>query len=152
MIMKNLSALFLITSLLIPGCQPANETVQMENWKEEIRQAEQDFAAMADQDGIKEAFLYFAADDAVLLRNDELYEGMEAIRSYLTQSEDTTWTQQLSWEPDFIKVSSSGDLAYTYGSYQYWRTRNGEDTTRASGIFHTVWERQDNGQWKYVWD
>lgn len=150
--MRYLLTIFLIGPLFITACQPTPDSLQMESWEQEIRQTEQDFAAMADQDGITEAFLHFAAKEAVILRNNDLYEGLDAIRDYLVQSEDTTWIQHLSWEPDFIKVSTSGDLGYTYGKYNYWRTRGDEDTTRASGVFHTVWERQKDGKWKFVWD
>jgi len=58
----------------------------------------------------------------------------------------------LVWEPDFVDVSASGDLAYTYGKFIYTLTDSlGKDQVM-EGIFHTVWKRQTDGTWKFVWD
>ena len=58
----------------------------------------------------------------------------------------------LVWEPDFIDVSVAGDLAYTYGKFTYTSITESGDTLTSKGIFHTVWKRQEDGSWKYVWD
>ncbi|MBK7030961.1 MAG: hypothetical protein IPH45_17925 [Bacteroidales bacterium] len=43
-------------------------------------------------------------------------------------------------------------MAYTYGKYT-WKINNGNgDTTVYKGVFHTVWKKQGDGSWKYVWD
>jgi ketosteroid isomerase-like protein len=53
----------------------------------------------------------------------------------------------VKWSPDFIDVSSSGDLGYTYGKY-VWESKDSTGKTTASkGIFHTVWEKQKDGNW-----
>ena len=122
----------------------------MEAWKEEVRQTEAAFASMALEKGIATAFLYYAADDAVLNRNDSLIIGIENIQKRF----DTTPAPagELSWSPDFIEVSESGDLAYTYGQYEYKLLDSAGTEVIHTGIFHTVWQRQADGSWKYVWD
>ncbi|MFC2138829.1 YybH family protein, partial [Bacteroidota bacterium] len=59
---------------------------------------------------------------------------------------------KLEWKPDYIDVSTSGDLGYTFGKFTF----SAKDTTgkliESEGIFHTVWKRQEDGSWKYVWD
>ena len=87
----------------------------------------------------------------MILRGDRLIEGKGSIEEYLTSADSDSIEQQLSWSPDFIGVSDSGDLAYTYGRYTYTRIFKA-DTTSANGYFHTVWKRQTDGSWKYVWD
>jgi ketosteroid isomerase-like protein len=43
-------------------------------------------------------------------------------------------------------------MAYTYGKYT-WRSKDTANQNASfSGIFHTVWKRQADGTWKYVWD
>jgi ketosteroid isomerase-like protein len=43
-------------------------------------------------------------------------------------------------------------MAYTYGKY-LWKIRDEKgDTTEYRGVFHTVWKRDSEGTWKYVWD
>ena len=106
---------------------------------------------MAQKEGIPKAFLMYAADDAVLLRGEKLIIGKESIRaSYksLEKSENTS----LTWSPDFVNVSSSGDLGYTYGRYVYSVTDSLGNTKSSEGVFHSVWKRQPDGNWRFVWD
>ena len=117
---------------------------------EEIRAAETAFAQEVKESGMTTAFLQFAADDAVLNRNDILYKGKEEIRAYLESS--TLENVQLTWTPEHIDVSESGDMAYTYGPYEFSAMDKEGKMIEATGIFHTVWKRQADGTWKYVWD
>ena len=57
-----------------------------------------------------------------------------------------------SWKPDFVDVSSSGDLGYTYGQYTFIRLDSIGNETASQGIFHTVWKRQSDGNWRFVYD
>lgn len=120
----------------------------VETWKQEILDTELGFSDMAQKEGMNTAFLAFVADDAVLLRNDKLIKGKHNIQSYMKNSA----SKGLSWKPDFVDVSSSGDLGYTYGEYTYtFQDSLGTDVT-SKGIFHTIWKRQPDGSWKFAWD
>ena len=134
--------------LLIPiSCNQLSKNNQIELWEQEIMETEKNFAQMVQEQGIYRAFTHYAADDAVIMRNNKLYIGKEKIdRMYAGQN-----STDLSWVPDFVDVSASGDLAYTYGHYIY--TFSDSTGTRENrGVFHTVWKRQDNGEWRFVWD
>lgn len=147
--MKRSIFTILVLLLILPSC--TQEKGNIATWKKEIIDTEQAFAAMAKMDGVPKAFITFAADDAVLLRNNVLIRGKEAIKiSYDKRfsSENTS----LTWAPDFVDVSSSGDLGYTYGKYVYTSTDSLGNSTSSEGIFHTVWKRQSDGTWKFVWD
>ena len=144
--------LFYLLSLciLIAACTE-NKEDQKEIWKSEIIEMEAAFCKMANEVGIKEAFIEYAANDAVLERRDQLVLGKEAIaNSFRTPNPNTK--VELIWAPDFVDVSSSGDLAYTYGPFTYSVTDSTGKKTSNEGIFHTVWKRQADGKWKYVWD
>jgi len=118
--------------------------------KLEILAVEKEFNEMASSEGIAEAFLFFADSNAVLNRNNVLIKGKEEIKKYLEGLH--MQNIKLDWTPDFVDVAASGDLAYTYGKYKLSRrTENGE-VVSDTGIFHTVWRKQANGSWKYVWD
>jgi ketosteroid isomerase-like protein len=123
-----------------------------DKWKSEVEKAESDFQAMAADKGIHDAFVAFAANDAVILRGDSLFSGREAIDKYYQRRESANLEATVTWKPDFIDVSSSGDLAYTYGRFVYNTTDSLGNEHAFKGIFHTVWKRQANGSWKYVWD
>jgi len=116
----------------------------------EIRETEEAFAMMATELGIKEAFVAFAADSAVLDRNNVLIVGIDSIKAHF--SSPTPQGTTLEWTPDFVDASKSGDLGYTYGKYVYTRMNGMGKPQKVTGIFHTIWKRQDDGSWKYVWD
>lgn len=145
--MKILSLALAIYLLLGSACQHQNNT---EQWKQEILQTEAAFAKMASEKGMKEAFLQFAANDAVLNRNNNIIRGKKAIKNYFDQQ--TLTRIELAWNPDFIDVSASGDLAYTYGRYIFSAMDSDGISVESEGIFHTVWKRQPDGNWKFVWD
>jgi len=58
----------------------------------------------------------------------------------------------LLWTPLGGGVSASGDLGYTYGTYEF-RSRD-EDGKLGStyGKYATIWRKQSDGSWKVVLD
>lgn len=125
---------------------------QKNKWKNEIIETERAFAEMALKEGITKAFVAFAATEAVLMRNNNLIVGKEAIQAKYSKLFSDTAREELTWQPDFVDVSLSGDLAYTYGKYIYSTIDSLGIQQRSEGIFHTVWKRQSDGKWKFVWD
>ena len=59
---------------------------------------------------------------------------------------------KLEWIPDFVDVSASGDLGYTYGKYTITTIDSIGQTIKRGGIFQTIWKRQPDGRWRFVWD
>ena len=120
----------------------------VEIWKQEILETEQSFAKMVKEEGIHKAFITYAADDAVLMRNNDLVLGKTNI-SLLYENQTS---KGLVWVPDFVDVSLSGDLGYTYGRYTFSHTDPDGNVVDSKGVFHTVWKRQAEGKWLFVWD
>ena len=58
----------------------------------------------------------------------------------------------LDWYPDYIYVSKSGDLGYTYGRYTFSATNTDGKPVKDTGIFHTVWKKEADGKWRFIWD
>lgn len=150
--MKTQAWIMSIFLILFNSCTVEIEKDSLEKWKEEIVETEMHFSAMAGEKGIPEAFISFAAEDAVLMRNNKLVVGKQALASYLDNQPSKVDNEKLSWEPDFVDVSASGDLGYTYGNFTYSYTDSTGATIENKGIFHTVWKRQADGSWKFVWD
>ncbi len=120
-------------------------------WEKEIVKIESDFQAMASEKGIHAAFVAFADTNAVILRGDSLYLGRQAIDDFYNRNHGSEKVS-LTWKPDFVEVSSSGDLAYTYGKFVVSVTDSLGSIRSSKGIFHTIWKRQPDGSWKFVWD
>ena len=144
------NVLVIVLTLVAIGCSQPAEVVDMDAVKAEIVKAEWDFAQMAAEEGIPAAFVAFADDSATLLRQRSTVVGREAIREYY-ESRDFS-NVELEWTPSFVDVSKSGDMAYTYGNYVFTTIDSAGNATQNTGVFHTVWKRQEDGSWKYVWD
>lgn len=145
--MKNI-ALITLLFLSFLTCETKNDNDLIEKWKQEISESEKNFAKMVKNEGIHNAFVAFASEDAVLMRNNTVIKGKNAIDEHYKGVD----TKSLTWTADFIEVSRSGDLGYTYGTYQYIFKDSLGNEQIDTGIFHTVWKRQPDGTWKYVWD
>lgn len=116
----------------------------------QVAQAEADFNDYAAKYGVKEAFLTFAADSAVISRGGKIYKGKAGISQYFDAQ--TYLSVKLIWSPDVVEISSSGDLAYTYGPYLFEAINADSTLINSGGIFHTVWKKQADGSWKFVFD
>ena len=140
-----------IVCLLVFGSCAENTTIDADAVKKEIAAAEKAFATMAGEKGIAEAFAFYADDNAVIKRrNDTLIRGKEGIRKFY--SDDFYKTAAVTWSPDFIDVSDNGDMAYTYGKYLWQSKDSTGKAIELRGVFHTVWKRQQDKSWRYVWD
>ncbi|HYX07965.1 MAG TPA: DUF4440 domain-containing protein [Bacteroidales bacterium] len=150
--MKNKIQFLLPVYLLFFSCSVNISKDPTEIWKNEILEAEQNFAAMAGEKGIRKAFLTYAADSAVLMRNNTLVVGKNNITEYFKNQTAENNTESLTWKPEFVDVAASGDLGYTYGYYTYSYIDSTGARIENTGVFHTVWKKQADGKWRFVWD
>jgi len=137
----------LACAVLITACQ---QQVDKEKVRDEIFQTEKAFEKMAAEKSVSEAFYHFADENAVIKRqNDTLIVGKENIKLFYERGrKDAT----VNWTPDFIDVADDGTLGYTYGKFS-WKIKNDQGAvTEYKGVFHTVWKKQKDNTWKYVWD
>ena len=152
--MKKEPTIFLLLSILLSCSSPKSSDenkINNGNAKQEIEKAEKDFARMAADKGIAEAFYFFADSTATIKRqNDTLIHGKEAIKNFYS----TPFYQKarVQWSPDFVQTSENGDMGYTYGKYVWSSTDSTGKPITFNGVFHTVWKKQPDGSWKYVWD
>ena len=152
--MKQESIIFLLLSILLSCSSPKSSDESKpnkENAKQEIAKAEKDFERMAAETGIAEAFYFFADSNATIKRqNDTLIRGKEAIKNYYSSPFYQKAT--VKWSPDFVDASINGDMGYTYGKYIWSSADSTGKPIIFNGVFHTVWKKQPDGSWKYVWD
>jgi ketosteroid isomerase-like protein len=136
--------------LLFCSCNTNTNNLR-EEAKTGIANAEKDFEKMAAEKGIQEAFWYYADSTAVIKRgNDSIIRGRDGIKNFYSPSYFKT--ASVKWSPDFIEAAQKGDMGYTFGKYK-WQSKDSTGKVKeANGIFHTVWKKQTDGSWKYVWD
>ncbi len=143
----------LTVTLLLLVAQSCNKTTDTENkakWINEIMSVEKAFNDMALEVGLVKAFEFYAAEDGVIRRKNKVIKGKSAIAEWYEK--DVKPDETLTWKPNFVDVSNSGDLAYTYGDYAFSYPDSLGNTKSNTGTFHTVWKRQKDGKWRFVWD
>ena len=145
--------LILLGCLVFPVLLNAqiSNAIDKETIKKQIIAMEKAFESELLSKGAAEAFYKYAADNAVIKReNDTLVIGKDAIKKYYSNpayAKAKAW-----WSPDFIDVSEDGTMAYTYGNYKWDMTDDSGNKQNYTGVFHTVWKKMSDGSWKYVWD
>lgn len=106
--------------------------------------AERAFAARAAEVGIAPSFLEYMTDDAIVLRPDPMLARAVygAIKPGKAPKEGGV---RLNWWPNFAGVARSGDLGFTTGPATI-------NDAPAAIFYFTVWARQKDGAWKWVYD
>ncbi len=146
-----MKSVVILIFILLVSCTPKATTKNNAYFREQIQKVEEDFKNTSQTKGIAEAFYTFADSNAVIKReNDTLIKGRENIKKYYSNPKFDN--ASVTWKPNLIEVSEDGTLAYTYGEY-IWTVVDSLGTKKDfKGIFHTVWKRQKDRTWKYVWD
>ncbi len=99
--------------LFITSCNNHPDKNVKSNAIHEIEKAEHDFAKLANDSGIHVAFTNFADENAVIkAKEDSLIKGVIGISNYYNNAK--LKQVKLTWKPDFVDASNSGELGYTY--------------------------------------
>lgn len=106
---------------------------------------------MAQTQGVPAAFAHYAADDAVFFDVDpQLQRGQEAVNLRFA---DWPTGAELLWKPVQTDVADSGEVGYTWGTYEYRGPPNAEGKRGiGTGHYVTIWKRQADGAWRFVLD
>jgi uncharacterized protein (TIGR02246 family) len=105
----------------------------------------------AGQEKGADGYMAFYAEDAVELPDGApALVGKEAIRKTMEFLNDKN--NRLMWTAKRVDVSASGDLAYTYGVYEFHSKDKEGRPTVEKGKYTTIWKKQNAGQWKVVLD
>lgn len=111
-----------------------------------VVEAEHAFAQRSIDEGMKPAFLAYAAPDGVIVNRRGPVNAIET-----WSKRDPAPTGLLTWWPTYADVSRAGDMGWTTGPYEF-REKASDETAADHGHFFTVWRRQPDGGWKWVLD
>ncbi|HEX8707988.1 MAG TPA: nuclear transport factor 2 family protein [Pyrinomonadaceae bacterium] len=140
--MKKAVALLLV--LLLAAVAGFAQQSDVASERNSLVQAERSFAGTATEKGIRDAFLAYLAEDAILFR-----PGPVPGRKWM--SERPARPGLLTWRPAFADVSRAGDMGYTTGPWEF-REKGPADEPVAYGHFVSVWKKQADGSWKVALD
>jgi len=103
------------------------------------------FSVLSKEKGMNYAFLAYVAEDGVMLSPNRLpVVGKNKIKTLFSGDDSDT---DFTWEPLHADVAKSGELGYTYGTYNII---SGGITER--GTYVSVWKKDPAGNWKFVLD
>ncbi len=98
-----------------------------------------------------QGYLSYYADDAVEVPNGTpLIQGKANIAKtmgFLDQKDN-----HLTWTPVGADISASGDLGYTYGTFEFHsKDKDGKPVVN-HGHYTSIWKKLQDGSWKVVLD
>lgn len=117
---------------------------------DDIMQADRDFSQLAQDGEVRDAFIAYAADDAIMMNGGQNFiHGEGAVHAFLGN-----WPDGISlwWDPIGGMMAQSGDLGFTYGVYISRGQDEEGNEVESHGKYVTIWERQEDGSWKWVLD
>ena len=139
------SIIVLMMILLVSAC---SDKKQADDSKV-LSETDRFYSSLSAEKGMNASFLAMFDSSAVLLRANQMpIEGYEAIKTSLLSESDSSFT--LTWEPRFAKMAASGDLGYTYGTYQI--KDKAKDSIVGVGKYATIWVKKSDGKWKAILD
>jgi ketosteroid isomerase-like protein len=133
------SALWLVLAAALALGQSGDRTLQS------LIKAERAFSKLSEEKGIKEAFLFYLADDSIVFRPRPV-AGRKAYEAAPDESPIL-----LTWEPAYAEVAPDGDLGYTTGPYQV-KDKNKPGEPARYGHYVSLWQKQPTALWKVVLD
>ena len=131
--------LALVFAAGIVGGQSSSRSLQT------LIESERAFSRLSEEKGIREAFLFYLADDSVVF----LPRPVPGRKAYEEAPADSPTL--LTWEPAYAEVSPAGDLGYSSGPYQAGDRNNAAAPPRF-GHYVSLWQKQPTGLWKVVLD
>jgi ketosteroid isomerase-like protein len=136
--------------LQVPGDYTANTKVRpqanVEKMLAALIKTESDFSKALAAKKTVDSYLTYLTDDVRLYRMNSFPAiGKEATRTMLAAKPGL-----LTWQPAKADVAASGDLGYTYGTYELKTV--GESKTTESGNYMRIWKKQATGKWRVVLD
>jgi ketosteroid isomerase-like protein len=140
---------FLVVTISLP-VPPHSVSAAPKTTVETLKQLEAEFMKAAGERGSR-GYLSYYADEAVELPNGApIISGKVNIApgmSFLDNKDN-----QLFWAPVGGDISTSGDLGYTFGSYEFHsKDKDGKAHTEY-GKYTSIWKMQKDGSWKVVLD
>jgi ketosteroid isomerase-like protein len=147
--MINFNFLLLVFYLFFTACAG---TVEHNNAKniQALIETDSAFSKLSEEKGMKAAFIAYAAEDVIKPAEGKFpVIGKPALIKSL---ESDTQNFTLTWQPIKAEVSSGNDLGYTFGNWKIITTSKTDSIHTYYGNYISIWKKQADGAWKYVFD
>lgn len=140
---------FLVITIFLPDSRP-KASVSPKATAETLKQLEGEFMKAAADKGSAGYMSYYAEDAVEVPNGAPLIQGKVEIAKGMGFLDDKN--NHLTWAPVGADISASGDLGYTYGTFEFRsKNKDGRDHVE-NGKYTSIWKLQKDGSWKVVLD
>ena len=133
-----------IRQVLFPGrAKLSGAAVDTEQEARALLTLDREFDGHLRSNGLAQAYAAIVAENVYLCRTGSFpMTGKETVEAYLKELPGS-W----SWSPMTAVVAKSGDLAYSYGTFDRQLSEAGKETKKPYSYIR-VWKRNSRSEWK----
>ncbi len=142
-----LGAILLIAVVIFPNVRSSASPT---SGADTLLQLEADFMKAAAERGSHGYMSYYAEDAAELPNGADMFRGKESIAKTMGFLDDKD--NHLIWTPVYADMAASGDLGYTYGTFEFRSKDKDGKATVEYGKYVSIWKKQKDGSWRVVMD
>lgn len=136
-------------ALFQTGCKP--KPIDKKEEGQKLMQLSREWSRLAGTDSLEKVLAYWADDAVVMPPGQTPVKGKAAIRQMVEGTAHIPGFQ-ISWEPQSVYISNSGDLAYMIEQNHISFVDSGGATHHEYNKAVTVWRKDADGNWKNVVD
>jgi ketosteroid isomerase-like protein len=139
----------LVGAIFLPVTRPTVEASPKAT-ADTLKQLEAEFMKTAAEKGSQGYMSYYADDSVELPNGGPIIHGKTNIAKGMDFLDDKN--NRLMWTPVGADISASGDLGYTYGTFEFHtKSKDGKPVTEY-GKYTSIWKQQKDGSWNVVLD
>jgi ketosteroid isomerase-like protein len=143
--MKTPLTILLLLPTLVALAAPDKEAL-----RSELVRTEAEFFKLALERSFNAGMHAYMAEDGFIANSLTLTRDAHAAKMAAEKSATKARPNVIRWKPLRADVAESGDLGYTWGVAESGPGSDGP--FRPYGIYVTIWKRQADGKWKFVYD
>ena len=140
--MRTIQGVFLTLALFVSG---SVATAGSATEEEHIMDLEARWSKLFGERNLEAVMGLMATNPVIIMPGSAPIVGMDEVRAATQAMMESDG--KVSWESDFASVSSSGDMAFDYGT----ATTVQADGSVVQGYYLVVWKKE-NGKWKVAAD
>jgi ketosteroid isomerase-like protein len=135
------------------GCNSAQKQPESNHAADEaaVKQTDDNWSKAAQSKKVDDWLAYYSDDAVILPPNEQKASTKEDIRKEIGTLLAAPGLS-LSWQPEKVEVSQSGELAYTQGTYLLTMNDAHGKPITDHGKTLEIWRKQADGSWKCVAD
>ena len=118
---------------------------------EKVMQLSKEWSQVASSGDVEKTISYWAEDAIVMSSGQPPLQGKKAIRQMVEESYKIPGFR-ISWQPQSVEVSQSGDMAYLIENSQIFFTDSTGKSITQNNKAVSIWRKQGDGSWKNVVD